>query len=46
MTPLPAGLLNKYRDVFRVAVPEPLTRPALSALAAVGRARGNRPQLS
>ena len=48
-TPRPlaiAVLLNEYRDVFRVAGPEPLTRPALSALAAVGRARGNRPRLS
>jgi mannose-6-phosphate isomerase-like protein (cupin superfamily) len=41
--PLPiAVLLAEYRDVFRIAAPEPLTRPALALLAAIGRARGHR----
>lgn len=34
-----AGLLREYEDVIRLAGPAPLIRPALSILAAVGRAR-------
>lgn len=33
-------LLSEYRDVLRLAGPDALLRPALSALGAVGRARG------
>jgi hypothetical protein len=34
-------LLTEYRDVFRLAVaPDAMTRPALAALAVVGRRRG------
>lgn len=35
-----AVLLTEYRDVFRLAGPDPLLRPALAALALLGRARG------
>lgn len=40
--PLAFGvLLSEYRDVFRLAVaPDPVLRPALAALGAVGKARG------
>ena len=40
--PLAFGvLLTEYRDVFRLAVaPDPVLRPALAALGAVGRLRG------
>ena len=40
--PLAFGvLLTEYRDVFRLAVaPDPVLRPALAALGAVGRRRG------
>lgn len=40
--PLAFGvLLTEYRDVFRLAVaPDPVLRPALGVLGAVGRARG------
>jgi quercetin dioxygenase-like cupin family protein len=41
--PLAFGvLLTEYRDVFRLAAPDLLTRPALAALGAIGRARGYR----
>jgi mannose-6-phosphate isomerase-like protein (cupin superfamily) len=43
-SPLAMGvLLREYRDVFRLAGPEPLLRPALSALGLAGRLAGNRP---
>ena len=35
-----AVLLTEYRDVFRLAGPDWLLRPALAALALLGRARG------
>ena len=35
-----AVLLGEYRDVFRLAGPDFLLRPALGVLAVVGRARG------
>ncbi|HST70177.1 MAG TPA: cupin domain-containing protein [Solirubrobacterales bacterium] len=39
--PLAFGvLLSEYRDVFRLAGPDPLLRPALALLGALGRARG------
>jgi hypothetical protein len=39
-SPLAFGvLLSEYRDVLRLAGPDVLLRPALSALGAVGRAR-------
>ncbi len=39
--PLAFGvMLSEYRDVFRLAGPDWLLRPALAALGAVGRARG------
>lgn len=38
-----AVLLTEYRDVFRLAGPDLLLRPALAALALVGRARGYAP---
>ncbi len=39
--PLAFGvMLSEYRDVFRLAGPDPLLRPALAALGALGRARG------
>jgi hypothetical protein len=39
-----AVLLNEYDDVFRLAaVPRPVIRPALAALAVVGRLRGYSP---
>lgn len=43
--PLASGsLLREYRDVFRLAVgPGVLTRPLISVLGLVGRARGYRP---
>lgn len=41
--PLAFGvLLTEYRDVFRLAGPDPLLRPVFAALGAVGRARGYR----
>jgi quercetin dioxygenase-like cupin family protein len=42
--PLAFGvLLTEYRDTFRLAGPDLLLRPALAALAEVGRRRGYRP---
>ena len=43
--PLAFGvMLTEYRDTFRLAVaPDPLLRPALAALGALGRLRGHRP---
>lgn len=42
--PLAFGvMLSEYRDVFRLAGPDWLLRPALAALGALGRARGYRP---
>lgn len=42
--PLAFGvLLGEYADVFRLAGPQPLLRPAVGLLAALGRARGHRP---
>jgi quercetin dioxygenase-like cupin family protein len=42
-SPLAFGvLLTEYRDVFRLAGPDPLLRGAFGALAVVGRARGYR----
>ena len=42
-SPLAFGvLLTEYRDVFRLAGPDPLLRGAFAALAVVGRARGYR----
>ncbi len=39
--PLAFGvMLSEYRDVFRLAGPDRLLRPAFAALGAVGRARG------
>lgn len=38
-----AVLLGEYRDVFRLAGPDLLLRPALALLAAIGRARGYSP---
>ena len=39
--PLAFGvMLTEYRDVFRLAGPDWLLRPALAALGAIGRARG------
>ena len=39
--PLAFGvMLSEYRDVFRLAAPDWLLRPALAGLAAIGRARG------
>jgi mannose-6-phosphate isomerase-like protein (cupin superfamily) len=39
--PLAFGvMLSEYRDVFRLAGPDPVLRPALAALGALGRARG------
>lgn len=39
--PLAFGvMLSEYRDVFRLAGPDWLLRPALAALGALGRARG------
>jgi hypothetical protein len=35
-------MLTEYRDTFRLAGPDWLLRPALAALAAVGRRRGCR----
>jgi quercetin dioxygenase-like cupin family protein len=41
--PLAYGvMLSEYRDVFRLAGPDLLLRPALAALGAIGRARGYR----
>jgi mannose-6-phosphate isomerase-like protein (cupin superfamily) len=41
--PLAFGvLLNEYREVFRLAGPDLVLRPALAALGAIGRARGYR----
>lgn len=37
-----AVLLTEYRDVFRLAGPDSLLRPALAMLATIGRARGYR----
>lgn len=37
-----AVLLGEYRDVFRLAGPDVLLRPALGLLALIGRARGRR----
>jgi mannose-6-phosphate isomerase-like protein (cupin superfamily) len=42
-SPLAFGVLvTEYRDVFRLAGPDPLLRPAFAALAILGRARGYR----
>lgn len=38
-----AVMLSEYRDVFRLAGPDWLLRPALAALAVAGRARGYSP---
>jgi mannose-6-phosphate isomerase-like protein (cupin superfamily) len=38
-----AVFLSEYRDVFRLAGPDPLLRPAFAALAVLGRARGYSP---
>jgi hypothetical protein len=39
--PLAFGvMLTAYRDVFRLAGPDLVLRPALAALAVLGRARG------
>jgi mannose-6-phosphate isomerase-like protein (cupin superfamily) len=38
-----AVMLNEYRDVFRLAGPDIVLRPASAALAVIGRARGYRP---
>ena len=41
--PLAFGvLLSEYRDVFRLAGPDAVLRPALALLGAIGRARGYR----
>ena len=41
--PLAFGvLLSEYRDVFRLAGPDVVLRPALALLGAIGRARGYR----
>ena len=41
--PLAFGvLLSEFPDVFRLAGPQPLLRPALALLGAIGRARGYR----
>jgi quercetin dioxygenase-like cupin family protein len=41
--PLAFGvLLSEYSDVFRLVGPQPLLRPALTLLGAIGRARGYR----
>jgi mannose-6-phosphate isomerase-like protein (cupin superfamily) len=41
--PLAFGvLLTEYRDVFRLAGPDPLIRPAMALLGLAGRARGYR----
>lgn len=44
--PLAFGtLLSEFKDTFRLAVvPEPVTRPLVGALGAVGRLRGYRPE--
>ena len=45
--PLAFGvMLTEYRDVFRLAGPDPLLRPALAILGAIGRARGYRAVLA
>lgn len=45
--PLAFGvLLTEYRDVIRLAGPQPLILPALAGLALVGRARGYRAALA
>jgi quercetin dioxygenase-like cupin family protein len=42
--PLAFGvMLSEYRDVFRLAGPDWLLRPALAALGSIGRARGYSP---
>jgi hypothetical protein len=42
--PLAFGvLLTEYRDVFRLAGPDRLLRPALALLGEIGRRRGYRP---
>jgi hypothetical protein len=35
--------LSEFRDVFRLAGPDLVTRPLISVLGAIGRARGYRP---
>jgi mannose-6-phosphate isomerase-like protein (cupin superfamily) len=43
--PLAYGVfLTEYRDVFRLAAPDLLTRPVLGILGAVGRLRGYKPR--
>ena len=39
-----AVMLNEYRDVFRLAGPDWLLRPAFASLAVLGRARGYSPE--
>ena len=42
LTPLAAApILKTYRDAFRLALPAPVERVAITALAAAGRARGH-----
>ena len=42
--PLAYGVfLTEYRDVFRLAAPDLLTRPVLGILGAIGRLRGYKP---
>jgi mannose-6-phosphate isomerase-like protein (cupin superfamily) len=42
-TPLPMSvLLTEYRDVFRLAGPQPVLRAAFAMLAQIGRLRGHR----
>jgi mannose-6-phosphate isomerase-like protein (cupin superfamily) len=43
--PLAFGaLLSEYDDVFRLAGPRPLVKPAVAVLGALGRARGYKPR--
>jgi hypothetical protein len=44
--PLAYGVfLTEYRDVFRLAAPDLLTRPVLGILGAIGRLRGYRARI-
>ena len=38
--------LTEYRDVFRLAGPQPVLSPALKLLGALGRLKGYRPEQS